>query len=120
MGLRASHNGYFLALAFAGSVAPYCTLFVIGGRLDIVPSLRVCCIILTTCKTTYNKFSEKSSLLDSTKRIFENKQMDAGECQAAQSWIDEQLNSDLAHASSSGSWSHGARMRCISRTGERQ
>ena len=95
VGLRELRNGDFMFRYLRTLVAwqqAVHLLFVIKGRLDILSSLRVCCITLTT----HYKLNERSSLLDSTKRVFENKKVDAVECQAAQSWIDEQLKRDLA------------------------
>ena len=96
-GLRASRNGDFLFRYLRTLVAWHQAvhlLLAVGGRLDILSSLRVCCITLTT----HNQLGERSSLLNSTKIVLENEHIEAGECQAAQSWIDEQLNRDLAPA----------------------
>jgi len=41
--------------------------------------------------TKSNKSNEGLSLLDSAKRILENSKFDSDKCQAAQSWIEEQL-----------------------------
>jgi len=97
VGLRESCTGDFvfryLRTLIAWQQAVH-LLFAIGGRLNILSSLRVCCVTLTT----HNKFDGRSSLLDSTKRVFGNKKVDAGECKAAQSWIEEQLKRDFAPA----------------------
>ena len=99
VGLRKSRTGDFMFRYLRTLVAwqeAVHLLFqvVIGSRFDILSSLRVSCITLTT----HNKSDDRSSLLDSTKRVFENNKIDVDECQAAQSWIDKQLKRDLAPA----------------------